>query len=99
MAFPSGQSRISVDETALRCFPSGQKGLSPDGKPLRPVVKKELFGKSKNSTYLRQWIFIARGSKLQADKITGFELYVLPCFFSLTDEVVLIKPLSASNLA
>ncbi len=35
LALLSGQTRLSVDETALRCFSSGQNGFSPDETSLR----------------------------------------------------------------
>lgn len=42
---------------------------------------------------------MARRGKLRADRITGFELMLCPVFFSITDEVVLMKPLPAFQLA
>ena len=57
--FPSGQTRLSVDETSLRCFSSGQNPFSPDGKTFLQFIKFNLAAnvpqKAYTGTSLPRW--------------------------------------------
>ena len=49
---PSRQTRLSVDETSLRCFSSGQNPFSPDGKTFLQFIKFTLAADVPQKAYI-----------------------------------------------
>ena len=52
LAVLSGQTRLSVDETSLRCFSSGQNPFSPDGKTFLQFIKFTLAANVPQNAYI-----------------------------------------------